>query len=313
MMTAMEFGTRSLDELAVTFPEAMLERGHLSASSLKTLMRCPETFRRRYLLGEKERPAGNLLWGTADHAAIEFNFRHKLDSYEDKPIGEVREVFVDELETRVEEAGGVHEVDWGKDATTKAGRKKALASAIDTGALGVEAYRTDVAPLWQPVAIEEEFTVQIDHVPVKLLGYIDLVAHEVDPITREIVKPGPPTAIDRKTSAQRKKKPDQEWVFQGRIYQLHRTKSPVEFHVTAKNKQPVVDHGTSDLRIKPWPQKRTKLMVRQLVSQLTFLQQRFGPDHPWPGAWTHPWACGYCGYKRTCFWHGGKGTTAVSA
>jgi hypothetical protein len=46
---------------------------HLSASSIGMFRRCPEQFRHRYILGEKERPGEALLIGSAFHTGLEFN------------------------------------------------------------------------------------------------------------------------------------------------------------------------------------------------------------------------------------------------
>lgn len=314
------FGTRSLEQMAHEFPPELIERGHISANSLKTFMRCPETFRRRYMLGEKEKPAGNLLWGSADHAAIEFDLRRKMETQEHMPVNEVQEVFVADLEDRVNDAGGVHEVDWGKDPITKddvttiKGRIKAFDATRVKGQVLAAAYREQVSPTLMPLAIEHEFKIDLAPiVPVPVMGRVDLVAHVIDPFTLELIKPGPPAVIDRKTSAQRKRKADQEWVFQGRTYQLAFPKSMVRFDVSVKNVNPLVvpgDDPESDLMVRPWAKKRTVQMMQILAGQIGYLYARFGPDHPWTGAWTHPWACGYCGFKRTCFWFGGKGTLA---
>ena len=58
----------------------MAELPHISATSLRMFKRCPEQYRRRYLLGEKVPPAANMIWGSADHAAIGYNLAQKIDT-----------------------------------------------------------------------------------------------------------------------------------------------------------------------------------------------------------------------------------------
>jgi hypothetical protein len=48
---------------------------------VKTALRCLETYRRRYVRGEKTRPAAALTWGSADHAAHEANFAQKITTH----------------------------------------------------------------------------------------------------------------------------------------------------------------------------------------------------------------------------------------
>jgi len=51
---------------------------HLSASSLRLLRVCPEAWRRRYILGERERPGEALVLGKAVHSALEHTHRQKV-------------------------------------------------------------------------------------------------------------------------------------------------------------------------------------------------------------------------------------------
>ena len=40
--------------------------------------RCPEQFRHRYILGEKEKPGESLLVGSAFHEGLEFNYLQRI-------------------------------------------------------------------------------------------------------------------------------------------------------------------------------------------------------------------------------------------
>src|SRR5574337_362946 len=62
------------------WPDIFPER--LSPSSIALAASCPEKFRRKYLLGERERWGGAALVGIAVHRAVEEMFRHKLEHAE---------------------------------------------------------------------------------------------------------------------------------------------------------------------------------------------------------------------------------------
>lgn len=293
------FEPAALEEIARTgFPP---ELTHLSASSLKTFMRCPETFRRRYMLDERIPPAAAMLWGRADHDTIEWNLKTKLETSYEQPVRDVAEYFAHRLDTEVEREGGLDGLEW-KKGVGKRARKKEIGVAKDRGVRLVVAYREQATPALEPVAMEEPFTIDMAHagVPVKVVGRIDLRAYRIDPFTRERLDKKPHTR-ERKTTGVKKGSPDQEWVFQSRIYQLHH-REPVQIDLSVKNAKPVVVADDKAFRVRPWPAYKTEQMISQLCGQIGYLYVKHGPLEAWPGAWTHPWACGYCGYKRTCPW-----------
>ena len=80
---------------------------HFSASSVKMLVRCPEQWRQRYVLGKRYPPAINLLTGRADHSAIEASMVDKINTTKDWPVKEVRDRFADVLKEEIEKEGGI--------------------------------------------------------------------------------------------------------------------------------------------------------------------------------------------------------------
>src|SRR5437879_6191865 len=109
---------------------------HLSASSFGMWSRCPEQWRRRYVLGQKESPGAALVIGSGFHFAQEHNFRQKIESFVDLPAEEVAEAFHHGWERELEKYGGVNEVVWDdreKPDTVRAKGEK-LAVAYRTAA-----------------------------------------------------------------------------------------------------------------------------------------------------------------------------------
>ncbi len=263
-------------------PTATLPRDHLSASSLSMFSRCPEQWRRVYMLGERQRPGAALIWGAADHSAHELNFRQKIDSHEDLKVDDVRTAFADAFDRKVEREGGTSEIEWGND---QPGDMK------DKGVALVTVYHNHVSPRVQPVAVESDIAIELPGVPVPIIGRID-VTTAVDVVERK-------TAARKDTLAT---KP--QWRLQGSIYAIA-TGLPVSWHVAAKTKLPAVytPFDTEGLRLEPTVtlMTSTELRIQRTVWQMLEMIAKFGPDETWPsGAPDYGWACGYCGFRPTC-------------
>src|SRR5262252_1769183 len=79
---------------------------HFSASGLRLLRVCPEAWRRRYILGQKERPGEALTLGKAVHSAIGYSHTQKITSHEDLPVLEVVTYYEDKAWPDAVEADG---------------------------------------------------------------------------------------------------------------------------------------------------------------------------------------------------------------
>jgi RecB family exonuclease len=286
----------ALEAFTAARPDHGLPREHLSPAAIGTFARCPEQFRRRYLLGQKERPAAAMLWGSADHKAHERNFRQKIDSYEDISEDDVKLAFAEEFDQGIDAFGGLAEITWKEDE--KPGDIK------DRGVALVGAYHRTVSPTIQPRGVEEKIVHEVAGIPVPIIGYIDLRAVPAGAMASGSALE---RIIDGKTAARAEKNVKPQWRMQGRIYQAA-TGLPVEWHVKAKGKLPAVYTAQTDpgLRME-WSRKAveaTERRLRGLVSQLLHMIATFGPDEPWPSSAPDSWSnvCGYCGFRPTCAW-----------
>jgi PD-(D/E)XK nuclease superfamily protein len=291
------FVPRSLEEVTHEWPP---ELDHLSAGSFKMLVRCPEQWRQRYVLGKKVPPALAMLVGGADHAAIEHSMRPKVESGTDLPVQEVQTRFVHELEARVDNSGGLGEIEI-RGAADKPARVKAYDEARRDGPHLVGIYHEKVSPTLQPLVVEKQFSIEVPGVPVPVIGYIDMIAA---PAQETLMESEGPAIIERKRAGSAKSKAEPDWTMQGEVYQLS-DPLPYHFHISVATKNPRVltpSLGAPALAVPLAPRKRSELLVRQLAAEVGFYYMRYGPEHPWPAKGKlHPWACAYCGYKPDCW------------
>jgi hypothetical protein len=111
---------------------------HLSASQLAMFARCPEQYRRRHVLRQKERCGAAMLIGGVDHKTHEHNFRQKITTRQDVPLAELEDVYASVFDKKIDEEGGESEIAWGDDNYSR---------AKDQGIKLVRAYHEHVSPL----------------------------------------------------------------------------------------------------------------------------------------------------------------------
>ena len=267
---------------------------YLSPSQVKMATRCLEQYRRRYVLGEKERPASALLWGSADHAATEWAMGDKIVTKTDKSPEDVAEFFVNDFEQRVERDGGEGEIEWKKDETA--------ADVKDRGAKLAALYAKAVMPAIDPVKVEERFVLEIPGSPVPIRGAIDLVGNVPLP---SFTGRRHDAIVDKKTAA--RKGLVNEWHIQGRIYQRV-IPLPYQFHLAMKSKTPDVVAFHPDYTFELAPARMIDAQVQRVIAAIATMFDTFGPDEPWEGTGFGGFAdtCGYCGWgpnaANTCAW-----------
>jgi len=243
----------------------------LSATSLMKAVACPEAWRRRYILHEKEGFGVDRFVGSVDHATIAGFMEDKkntgLDWTPEQLFGAYDYCWGDELEKS--EQGG-EPPSFGIQDPEK---------LKEQGKLMVHTYVKEAGKQVKPVAVENRFEERIPGVPIPVLGYIDL--EESDRI------------IERKTSKTKVSKPRPGWLFQGRIYQLCQRK-PVEWHVTTRQVTPQVLTGITLPIENP---DVTVSMIQQIYFVLNDYYRRYGSTSPWPTTGLfHEWLCSKCGF-----------------
>jgi len=258
---------------------------HLSASGLRLLRVCPEAWRRRYILGQKERPGEALVMGSAVHDALAFTHRQKIETHQDLPVPEVVEFFNDLAWPKaVEDDGGEGEIRWdGKPDSVRA-----------DGARVTGAYHSIVSPRIQPLRVEERFEFAIPGVPVPIVGYIDVEEQHDN--------------IDLKTGKAVQKKPDANWRLQGSIYTLYNSK-PTHFHSASRAKVPSIatplEHEAMMVTTGIVQREAIENVIRAHAADVERYFDRYGPEETWPlnglvQDYKGGPACDYCGFRKDC-------------
>ena len=294
-----EFVPKKMEELLLEWPP---ELDHISASSVKMAVRCPEQWRQRYVLGRKQPPAAALIYGRADHRAIEHSMRQKIVSYTDSPISEVRDLFVATVDSEIESDGGYGELEVrdpkSKELVKEVWKKKQIVgSDKKAGSDLVAQYQNQVSPELQPTEIEQHFELET-RLPVKITGYVDLIGSWI----AFDGGPGPSRIIDRKRVGRTGIQP--EWRLQAEVYQIAKP-LPFEWHLSNHSgggRIIVPDAKNPDLSQPSPDPERALRFLEQIIAEVGFLYRKYGPDEGWPTKGKlHPFACNYCGYRPDCW------------
>lgn len=139
-------------------------RPHLSVSQLKMFLRCPLQYFFRYVCDLKAPPTGDLTLGRTIHQTLGDNYRQKIRSHYDLIFSDITEVFDEHWEREVRE--------------TKFSDGEKPDKLREQGIKLLETYFNEVAPDINPVAIEQEFLIDMNFTKLPLKGYIDLIDDE---------------------------------------------------------------------------------------------------------------------------------------
>lgn len=131
----------------------------LSPSQVTQFLHCPAKWYFRYFLDVPEPVTAATALGKAFHETIACNFRQKIQTNTDLPIGDNLEHFRSSLGRHLETAAlqrGIQPLE-----------------LMDLGSLMLEKYMCEVAPLVRPAAVETRVAGNIGGVNVR--GYVDLL------------------------------------------------------------------------------------------------------------------------------------------
>jgi putative RecB family exonuclease len=134
---------------------------HLSVTQLKMFLRCPLQYEFRYIKHLKVPPSGALTLGKAIHSVLEKNYRQKIKTKQNLPVEHWKDLFSDTWEKNAKET--IFKED------EKPGTMK------DDGIKLLQTYHNNIAPKIQPVGVEKEFLIELEHLKHPILGYIDLI------------------------------------------------------------------------------------------------------------------------------------------
>lgn len=137
-----------------------------SPSQITTYETCPKRFEWQYL--KRMRVVGS--WGVkgrAVHQALAHSYTQKIDSGEDRPIGEVLEVFHEAVRRAFSPLGQSEEL-----IVLFEDESEAQIRAI--GAAQLDVYMREIAPTIQPLMVEEPVSMTLPS-GLRLKGIVDLI------------------------------------------------------------------------------------------------------------------------------------------
>ena len=245
---------------------------HVSFSQLDLMIRCPEAWRRRYLMGQRGTSSPALAIGSSVHAGIaamyeqlRTNPKASKQKLRDTAVQTAANTLAD-IETR--------------DSLTLD------VEADETTAL-LEVYAAQRPTHVKPVAIEKPITVSLPDSDISLIGYVDCEAED--------------SLIEIKTSSRKITVPTGAWKVQAWLYQAAIPK-PVEWHVLVKTKTPILI--TSAALAVPYQgqvSRKAVMLASATLERIHKLYEQRGPYEEWPTEGIlHPWACSTCDARSEC-------------
>ena len=256
---------------------------HLSATSLGCFWRCPEAFRRRYLLGERGPTSAEMLRGRVVDAAVSAYYRVQLDAGSAPAMSYVEAVLDRAWRTELEDATA--EIDWGDWPT---------AALKDSAAAALRAYLTELAPTVQPVAVQRRFELRL-HPALEwsIVGFVDVEDAAGDVIDLKVKKKSHVT------------QPAADADPQASLYLLERalTGTPARSFVFHS----VCPTAREQVRAVTTPRSRARLQahvsrVAATARAIDALARQLVSDYPWPLADPASWTCSrrYCAHCDGC-------------
>jgi len=254
---------------------------HISFTQINMYLRCGEQYYRRYILGEKIPPSGNMIRGKSCHKAEEVNFKQKIETKIDVPIDNVKDIFSDEWER------GKYEIAWSPEELDGDSPKLAEDKFKDSGISLISAYHNEIAPNATPTYVEKDFLIEFEGDNFKpLYGIIDRIDND------EIV-------IDAKFQSKSPSENDAQKDIQLVAYQLGFEK--ITGHKPKKlRKEYSIATKIAKTKIQEIDAHDTE-RINRLLFTLERVMDAIGKGIFLPATIGH-WCCDprYCGYYKSC-------------
>jgi hypothetical protein len=135
---------------------------------LDSYCKCGEAYRRRYIEGERIPPNVAMLKGTGFHRGAETNFRQKIETHEDLKPSDIVDAAVSAFEAELEKG-----VELAGDDKLR-GKTAVIGETKDDLVSVVTVHAKEQAPDYQPVFVEQPFTIELPESSRDLMGIIDL-------------------------------------------------------------------------------------------------------------------------------------------
>jgi hypothetical protein len=251
---------------------------HLSISQLSMFWRCGEQWRRRYLDNDIHPPGIAAHIGSGVHKAAEINFKSKMQTGADMPLGDVQDAAADAYDRSL--SGGVFLApDEAPSAKISMNEGKDAAVALAT------LFRESLAPTINPALVEHKVVLDIPGVSLPVVTVLD--CYTSDHKLRDIKTSGKKWPEDRAHTS------PQPTIYRESVKEATgEYPETIWFDVLVKNKTPVLQtiqttRDNDDLRI---VSAQFGIMASSIQAGIFPPAQ---PDH---------WCCSpkFCGYYFTC-------------
>jgi PD-(D/E)XK nuclease superfamily len=272
---------------------------HLSNTSYTLFIACPEAWRRKNLLGERQPKSAAMVIGSRVDEALTDYYRHQLEHGEPPPVDEVLQRYRRGWKDKLEDDQERQPIVWDEvDEDT----------ALERGAKALEVTFEQLVPqLGMPVAVQRrvEFTLA-PRLEWSIVGYLDLETEWPDlageGVISEVVdyKVKGGNAINQATAD---RDPQASLYLAGRWLEGQ----PVERFAFAQAMRAGRKRQRTTTSL-----VRTQRTVGQLratlarialaASEIDAYYRRYGPDRPWGFADPTSWKCSerYCAHWRSC-------------
>lgn len=280
-------------------PAAAPKKPHISPSQLNTFENCGEAYRRRYLEGERIPPGVAAIRGGSVHKGAEMNFKSKLLTRVDLPRKDIVDRSAAEFDARLKLEG----VFLAPEEASR-GKEIVIGEEKDSTVRLAGLFADQVAPSYQPTAVEETIRIELPESPRDILGILDLTAVQLNP--ESMIEPLPETIplmpegiVDYKTSKKTKPQREFDTSAQLSIYDLAYRARYGRVPAFIKVEQ-LVDLKSGPKRVTNTTTRTTpdfKAAVARINVMMTGLEKgAFMPANP--GSWN----CSpkWCGYFPTC-------------
>ena len=286
-IVAKDYSTMIPDaDIAGSGERSRMKKKHVSPSQLSMLFRCGEQYRRRYIEGEVIPPGFAAHRGTGVHAAADENNTQKIETHEDLPVDDLKDIAAEGFELRYKTDGVMLTPE-----ERSRGMKIVKGEYKDQTVMLAELWGNEVAPTIQPILSEAKLTIELPDAPRDLLGILDTVTDDG-------------TIIDLKTAGRKWPKnranSELQFTFYGLAYRAVYKKDPRQIRadvLVAKSQpeyQPIITTRNQD---------DYKVLINRINTFLKIIETgAFTPASP--GTW---WCSKkWCGYAETCPYYSGR-------
>lgn len=245
--------------------------GILSPSSISTFQRCPEEFRRSYVLKEPKVSGAWAVSGTAFHEGRRRILELQRDQARSASDLELQVAYDRSWRAALKDGA----IAWGKETP---------AQQRERGWQMLREYHRTLGASVIPTVIEGSAKGYVPGVPVPLFGRIDVATAE--------------EVIDTKTGRQLTHKLKPEWYVQGVIY-VYMTGLPIRWHSVSEKPAATTN---DELVLAPTPRvlSLAERFTADAYEGIRDLLRSRGPNEHWPVLGPASGGCKYCSYKRTC-------------